>query len=107
MKKNLKTSEVFRDFKFSQAEFDKDEKIADYPFVQKVVNSALQKYKGKGLLMIDKLNIEDIVPDLEYTHIKKKIIDLKALDSRNKKLKELEERKYKSLNREKKKEFYR
>jgi hypothetical protein len=58
-------------------------------------------------LIVDKLNIEDIVPDLEYTHLKKKELDLSALDGRNKKLKELEQKRYKSFHKDKKKEYWR
>lgn len=57
--------------------------MPDYPFIQEVVHEILDKYKHKGLLMVEKLNIDDMIPNLEYTHIKKKVIDPKLLDTRN------------------------
>jgi hypothetical protein len=60
--------------------------MPDYPFIKEVVHEILQKYKTKGLLMVDKHNIEDIVPNLEYTHNKKKVIDPALIDQRNLKI---------------------
>ena len=57
--------------------------MPDYPLIKQIVHAILEKYKTKGLLMVDKLNIEDIVPNLEYSHLRKKVVDAELVDERN------------------------
>jgi hypothetical protein len=54
--------------------------MPDYPFIKEVVHEILQKYKGKGLLMVERSNMDDLVANLEYTHLKKKVVDSDAVD---------------------------
>lgn len=86
MKKQLQTNQVFKQFQFSQAEYENEVVMPDYPFIKEVVHEILLKYKGKGLLMVDRSNMEDLVANLEYTHLKKKVVDADTVDQRNLKI---------------------
>lgn len=81
--------------------------MPDYPFIKEVVHEILQKYKGKGLLMVERSNMDDLVANLEYTHLKKKVVDSDAVDQRNLKIQELEKKRNQSLSKAKRKEYAR
>jgi len=79
--------------------------LPDYPLIQTIVHEILEKYKSKGILMVDRL--DNKIPNLEYTHNKKKAIDPNLIDQRNQKILDLEKKIQKSMSMGKKKEYAR